>query len=190
VGHAITYQGRFLKGAADKAQVQSLYPGGITLAQAEALLHTDLMNAGRDVSSVVLVSLNDNEFGALTSFTFNLGIGNLRSSTLLKMLNANNRAGAADQFGRWVMADGKPLPGLVKRRAAERDLFLTPVVSPAEHPHPSPPYHLHKQPEEKTMNTLSFLFSTLQRCFVAVFLLCGLPASAADACAFDRYCCR
>lgn len=45
-GHAITYQGRFLKGAADKAQVQSLYPGGITLAQAEALLHTDLMNAG------------------------------------------------------------------------------------------------------------------------------------------------
>jgi lysozyme len=131
-GHAITYQGRFLKGAADKAQVQSLYPGGITLAQAEALLHTDLMNAGRDVSSVVLVSLNDNEFGALTSFTFNLGIGNLRSSTLLKMLNANNRAGAADQFGRWVMADGKPLPGLVKRRAAERDLFLTPVVSPAD----------------------------------------------------------
>ncbi|MFZ6864006.1 lysozyme [Undibacterium sp. Ji67W] len=126
-GHAITYQGRFLKGDADKALVASLYPNGITLQQAENLLHTDLMNAGRDVSAAVHVSLNDNEFGALTSFTFNLGISNLLSSTLLKKLNANDRAGAADQFSRWVMANGQSLPGLVKRRAAERSLFLLPV---------------------------------------------------------------
>lgn len=129
-GHAITYQGRFLKGQADQLQVRALYPNGITLEQASSLLQADLMNAGRDVLSVVTVPLNDNEYGALTSFTFNLGIRNLSSSTLLKKLNANDRAGAADQFGRWTLAGGKSLPGLVKRRAAERALFVLPVVSP------------------------------------------------------------
>jgi lysozyme len=123
-GHAIRYGGRFLKGEADRAQMHALYPDGITLAQAETLLHADLMDTGRDVSTMLAVQVNDNEFGALASFAFNLGIGNLRSSTLIKALNANNRAVAADQFLRWVRADGKVLPGLVKRRAAERALFL------------------------------------------------------------------
>ncbi|MBC3935654.1 lysozyme [Undibacterium rugosum] len=125
-GHAITFQGRFLKGEADRAQVLALYPQGITMVQAQSLLQSDLMNAGRDVASVVSVALNDNQFGALTSFTFNLGIGNLKSSTLLKKLNQGDYQGAADEFGRWVMAGGKPFPGLVARRAAERTLFLTP----------------------------------------------------------------
>ncbi len=123
-GHAIRYGGRFLKGEADRAQMHALYPEGITLAQAEALLHADLIDTGRDVSTMLAVEVSDNEFGALTSFAFNLGTGNLRSSTLLKKLNAGDRAGAADQFTRWVYADGKMLPGLVKRRAAERALFL------------------------------------------------------------------
>lgn len=124
-GHAIRYDGRFLKGEADRAQVRALYPQGITLEQAEALLHGDLVDTGRDVQTMLGVEVSDNEFGALTSFAFNLGTGNLRSSTLLKKLNANDRAGAADQFLRWVRADGKVLPGLVKRRAAERSLFLS-----------------------------------------------------------------
>ena len=123
-GHAIRYDGRFLKGEADRAQMHALYPEGITLAQAEALLHADLIDTGSSVQTMLAVEVNDNEFGALTSFAFNLGCGNLRSSTLLKLLNANNRTGAADQFLRWVRANGKVLPGLVKRRAAERSLFL------------------------------------------------------------------
>jgi lysozyme len=123
-GHALRYGGRFLKGEADRAQMHALYPDGITLDQAETLLHADLLETGRDVLTMLAVQVNDNEFGALTSFAFNLGTGNLRSSTLLKKLNANDRAGAADQFLRWVRADGKVLPGLVKRRAAERALFL------------------------------------------------------------------
>jgi len=123
-GHALRYDGRFLKGEADRAQMRALYPEGITLAQAEALLHADLIDTGRDVQTMLAVQVNDNEFGALTSFAFNLGCGNLRSSTLLKKLNADDRTGAADQFLRWVRADGKVLPGLVKRRAAERSLFL------------------------------------------------------------------
>ena len=124
-GHAIRYCGRFLKGEADRPQMRALYPSGITLSQAEILLHADLFDTGRDVLSMVDVKVSDNEYGALTSFAFNLGIGNLRSSTLLKELNANNHAGAAEQFRRWVYADGKVLPGLVRRREAERTLFLT-----------------------------------------------------------------
>lgn len=126
-GHAIRYQNRFLKGEADRALVKSLYPQGITLEQAVAMLHGDLVSAGRDVASVVSAPVNDNQFGALTSFTFNLGVGNLGSSTLLKKLNLADYAGAADEFLRWVRAGGQVLPGLVKRRAAERELFLKPV---------------------------------------------------------------
>jgi len=74
-----------------------------------------------------MLKVNDNEFSALLSFTFNLGIGNLRSSTLLKLLNAGDRAGAADQFPRWNRAGGRELLGLTRRRAAERALFLQPA---------------------------------------------------------------
>lgn len=125
-GHAIAWQGNWLKGEADKPQAYALYPGGITREQATVLLQADLMHAGRDVSLAVTVPLNDNQFAALTSFTFNLGIGNLKSSTLLKKLNAGDYDGAAQEFLRWTKAGGKELPGLVKRRAAEQQLFLQP----------------------------------------------------------------
>jgi lysozyme len=124
-GHAIRYGGRFLKGETDRAQMRALYPEGITREQAEALLHADLIDTGRDIQTMLTVPVNDHEFGALASFAFNLGSNNLRNSTLLKKLNTNDRAGAAEQFSRWVRADGNILPGLVKRRAAEQKLFLS-----------------------------------------------------------------
>jgi lysozyme len=124
-GHAIRYGGRFLKGAADRPVVKSLYPAGITLDQAQLMLQGDLVDSGRDVLSVLAVPVTDNQFGALASFTFNLGLGNLQSSTLLKKLNARDYTGAAEEFPRWVKADGKVLAGLVKRRSAERELFLS-----------------------------------------------------------------
>lgn len=125
-GHAIRHQGRFLRGQADKLAAAALYPGGLTEPQAEALLRGDLMDVSRDVVSTVTVELTDNEFAALVSFTFNLGAGNLRSSTLLRELNRGNKDAAANQFGRWVLAGGRQLEGLVRRRKAERELFLTP----------------------------------------------------------------
>ena len=123
-GHAIRYDRRFLRGEADRAQAKSLYPSGISRDQAVAMLHGDLVDAGRDVLSVIRVNLNDNQFGALTSFTFNVGLGNLKISTLLKKLNANDYVGASYEFPRWNKADKKVLPGLVRRREAERKLFL------------------------------------------------------------------
>jgi GH24 family phage-related lysozyme (muramidase) len=96
----------------------------ISEAVAEDLLRKDMETAAADVLRLVTAPLSDNEFGALISFTFNLGAGNLESSTLLKLINQHKYAEAADQFPRWVFAGGKRLNGLVSRRNAERDLFL------------------------------------------------------------------
>lgn len=110
----------------------------ITEAGATEILRADLRKFERYVLDAVTVPLNQNQFDALVSFTFNLGPGNLRKSTLLRKLNARDYAGAADQFGQWVKAGGKTLPGLVKRRKAERDLFLTPVAATTPRPVPKP----------------------------------------------------
>ncbi|WP_377152887.1 lysozyme [Roseateles sp. UC29_93] len=125
-GHAIRQGGRFLTGDGDKAAAYALYPGGITDIEAEDLLRADLMDASRDVEHLVKVGLTDNEFAALVSFTFNVGSGNLGASTLLRLLNTGDKGAAAEQFGRWVLAKGVVLNGLKRRRAAERELFLTP----------------------------------------------------------------
>jgi len=102
----------------------------IPRAQAEAYLAEDMAEAAAAVDRLVKVPLTPNQRGALASFAFNLGAGSLQQSTLLKLLNQGDYAGAADEFPKWVFAtvDGKKqaLPGLKKRRAAERALFLTP----------------------------------------------------------------
>jgi lysozyme len=121
-GHAIRANGRFLKGEADKAQAYALYPGGITLQQAEALLEIDVAPVELYLSAV-LPALNQNQFDALCSFNFNEGLGNFEGSTLFKKLKAGDMTGAAAQFGSWIYSDHKMLDGLVNRRAAERILF-------------------------------------------------------------------
>ena len=125
-GHAISYQGRHLVGAADASLAASLYPDGVSAAQADAMLLADLSTAAAAVQQLVTVTSDENEFGALVSLTFNVGSGNLASSTLLRLFNDNDRFGAASQFGRWVLAGGQRMAGLVARRLAERTLFLTP----------------------------------------------------------------
>src|SRR6185436_7622702 len=125
-GHAISVGGSFLRGAENKAQAQALYPGGLTMDQAEALLRADLMDTCRDVEAAVTVPLADNQFAALVSFTFNLGLGNLKKSTLLRLVNAGDFAGVAQEFKKWNKAGGKVLTGLTRRREAEATLFQTP----------------------------------------------------------------
>ena len=96
----------------------------ISVAQAELFLDHDYQNAEEQVLSLVKVPLTENQLGALTSFVFNLGSGNLSRSTLLKKLNLGDYRGAAEEFNKWVFAGGKKLNGLVKRRAEERELFI------------------------------------------------------------------
>lgn len=97
----------------------------ITGQQADAFLREDVQVAELAVNTNVKVKLTQGQFDALMSFVFNLGSGNFVKSTLLKKLNAGDYAGAADEFGRWINAGGKPLTGLIKRRAAEREMFTT-----------------------------------------------------------------
>ncbi|CAO3358561.1 glycoside hydrolase family protein [Azospirillum palustre] len=120
----------------------------ITEAQADAFLAADLAEAAADVDRYVKVPLTDDQRGALASFVFNLGPGNLASSTLLRKLNVGDAAGAAAEFGQWVKATvkdpetgekvKKTLPGLVSRRAAEQALFSGGVVMLPIQPPPMP----------------------------------------------------
>jgi len=97
----------------------------ITLAEAEKYFEQDLAFFETGVAKYVKVPLTLNQFSALVSFSYNLGLGSLQKSTLLKKLNAGDYAGAADEFGRWVHAGGKVLQGLVTRRQREKELFLS-----------------------------------------------------------------
>lgn len=99
----------------------------ITQERAEQLLAARYNIVEAQVKALLKVPVTQNQLGALVSFAYNLGCGNLASSTLLKELNAGDPANiVAQQFGRWDQAGGQVLPGLVARRAAEAKLFLTP----------------------------------------------------------------
>jgi len=97
----------------------------ITEAEAEDLLRQDVSAAERAISGLVKVGLSQNQFDALVCFVFNVGANAFKNSTMLRMLNERQYAGAAAQFGRWTKAGGREFEGLVTRRAAERELFLT-----------------------------------------------------------------
>lgn len=99
----------------------------ITKEQAERMLLNDVQRFEPEVERLITAPLSQNQWDALVCFTYNLGAANLESSTLRRLLNAGDYAGAAEQFPRWNKAGGKVLPGLVRRRAAERELFLEAV---------------------------------------------------------------
>lgn len=98
-----------------------------TRDQADAALIDRLEKAQAQVKAVVKVTINQNQLDALTSFTYNLGIGSLKQSMLLRCINTSHFEDAATQFHKWTYAGGKVLPGLVTRREAEKALFLAPV---------------------------------------------------------------
>lgn len=121
----------------------------ITEAECDEILSRDLATFEKAVEKAVTVPLDQNQFDALVSFTFNVGAGNFQKSTLLRKLNAGDYIGAADQFSVWNKAAGKVMKGLTTRRAEERALFLKPApelpkaaplpVSPPE-PAPAPAF--------------------------------------------------
>ena len=96
----------------------------ITHEEAEQLLKDDLARMTYPViDRLVKAPLTQGQFDALASFIFNLGERQVSKSTLLRLLNAKDYDGASGQFGRWVYDNGRKLNGLIKRRAAERELF-------------------------------------------------------------------
>ncbi|WP_140921096.1 lysozyme [Limnobaculum xujianqingii] len=106
--------------------IEDVKPGDkISEQEAEEFLKDDLKQFESEVSSLVNVSINQNQFDALVSFAFNLGSNALKGSTLLKRLNEGNFRAAAGQFTRWVYANNKFMKGLYNRRRAERDLFIS-----------------------------------------------------------------
>lgn len=104
-------------------------PGqAITQEQADALLQADLQKFEQGVNKLCERSINSNQFSALVCFAYNVGLGALANSTLLRLVNSGDFADAAKQFSQWVYADGTVLPGLVRRRAAEAALFQEPTA--------------------------------------------------------------
>jgi len=96
----------------------------LTQDEAEALLKQDLVRFEECINEYVDVDLNQNEYDALVCFAFNVGCNAVKNSTMLRLINAGDLIGAAQQFKRWDKAGGKPLAGLTRRRLAESKLFL------------------------------------------------------------------
>lgn len=96
----------------------------ITQAEAEKLLEDDLKRFEAGVADLLKVKVTANQFSALVTFAYNIGLNALSGSTLLKKLNAGDFTGASEQFLRWNRAGGKEVQGLTNRRTAERELFL------------------------------------------------------------------
>lgn len=95
----------------------------ITEEEADDLLKDDLRKCERAVSSALKVDVSDNQYAALVSFTFNVGSGNLKSSTLLRLLNRGWFEQVPVQLLRWNKSKGEALGGLNRRRAAEGQLW-------------------------------------------------------------------
>ncbi len=97
----------------------------ISEAEAEQLLQEDMGRAARSVERLILLPLEPEQEAALIDFAFNCGAGNLQASTLRRVVNRGDYEDAPRQFRRWIYARGRRLPGLVIRRQAEADMWLS-----------------------------------------------------------------
>ena len=99
-----------------------------TQQQADSHLATSLLGYEATVNKMVTAALNQNQFDALISLVYNIGPGHFAQSTVLRKLNGKDYAGAADAFLMWVQPGSANTKGLMRRRTAERALFLTPMA--------------------------------------------------------------
>lgn len=104
----------------------------ITKQEADRLFERDLAYFEQGVRDYLKVRVNQNEFDALVSFAYNIGLGAFSSSTLLRLLNdGSTKTIVAAEFIRWINADGKPSEGLKNRREKEKQLFLSKPINAA-----------------------------------------------------------
>ena len=99
----------------------------ISQAEAEKYLMAALENFADSISPSITAPINENEFGAFLSLAYNIGPGAFKKSTALSAFNSGDKAKAAKAILLWNKSNGKKLGGLVRRREAERKLFLTPI---------------------------------------------------------------
>ena len=101
----------------------------ISTTQADAALNAHIREIHQELEQIIKVDLSDRQLSALTSIAFNVGVDNIKHSTLVQKINTKDYTGAADEFLRWDKANLQgalvQLPGLSRRRAAERQLFLS-----------------------------------------------------------------
>ena len=90
-----------------------------------SILFSVVEDFSKKVEKLLKVPVNQNQFDALVDFSYNLGIGNLQKSTLLKLINNKDFVGASKQFKKWNKSNGKVLNGLTNRRKEEEELFLS-----------------------------------------------------------------
>ena len=95
----------------------------LSAEEIDEILRKDLARFESGVLRLIKVPMTQGQFDALVSFSFNVGLGNLQNSTLRMKINREDYAGAAEQFLVWTKAGGRVLPGLVKRRAHEKEMF-------------------------------------------------------------------
>lgn len=126
-GHALFAKGQPVKDRETAYRLwRNLYPNGMVRADAEELLKVDTQLRADQLTASLKAAppLNQNQFDALVSFVYNVGIENFRTSTLRSRVLAGDWVGAAAQFPRWNKSEGKVQPGLVTRRALEAELFM------------------------------------------------------------------
>ncbi len=105
--------------------IKQVQPGDeCTEAQAEAWLRDEVDDVSADIDPLIHVMLAQHEHDSLVSLAFNIGVGAFAKSTLLSRLNNSDFGSAADEFLRWNRDNGRIVQGLVKRRKAERAMFL------------------------------------------------------------------
>jgi len=106
-----------------KISEKERFAAGITEPEAADVLKQDVMVAEQAVLRLISVPLTDGQFGALVSFTYNLGAGALQRSALRQKVNRQEYTEVPAEFMKWVWAKGKKLKGLIERRAAETLLY-------------------------------------------------------------------
>ena len=103
----------------------------VTEREAADMLLATLARYVDGIDRYAQVPLTQNQFDALVSWAYNVGLEGARTSTLMRKLNAGDYVGAADQLMRWNKAGGREVRGLTRRREAERALFMTECEAPA-----------------------------------------------------------
>lgn len=102
-------------------------PGQVmSKAEAEKVLAKDIEKFAAQIAPLITVDLTSNQFSALVSFAYNVGVGGFRKSSVLRAVNREQHIDVMRRLGLWTKAGGRVLPGLVKRRSAEAALYMTP----------------------------------------------------------------